>query len=162
MLDQVVSLSIVSRPDREGTRQPDRLETEAVEHRGAMLSQRLDVLVGAVSFMPRESELRENGIPLTHAVIPRGLGQNGGGGDALHLRIPMDNGFDWNSEIQRDRVRQEVIAGGIQLGDCTLHGEPRCLIDVDAVYFVHVGGRNGPSERAFANPACKKIAPIRG
>ena len=83
MLDQVVSLFIVSRPDREGTRKTDRLEAEPVEHRGAVLAERLDVLVGAYPLCRSEAELRENVIPLAHAMVARGLRQDGRRGDAL-------------------------------------------------------------------------------
>ena len=72
------------------------------------------MLLGRVSFVPNEPKLREHGIPLAHASIARRLGQNRRRGDALYLSVPVDNGFVWNSQVQRDSVGQEVITSGVE------------------------------------------------
>src|SRR3954452_9214923 len=91
MLDQIVSLLIVSRPYDGGTGQTDGFKTEPMKQSRAERSKGFDVLVGAVSLVARQPEAREDLIPLGHAMVAAGFCKDGGGGDALHLRVTMDD-----------------------------------------------------------------------
>jgi hypothetical protein len=57
------------------------LEAEAMQRGGTESFQRVQVIACSVTFIARETVLRENRVPSHQSLVARGLGQDRGGGD---------------------------------------------------------------------------------
>lgn len=101
-----------------------------------------------VALVHRPVEVRVLGVHGAHHFIAVGFGQNAGGSDAAEFPIALDDATVRDAEVGREAVAVDEQ----QFGSCAqringpVHGEEGCVQDVDAVYLLHRGVRDAPSD----------------
>src|SRR5262249_40412512 len=127
----------------------DGCERVAVQRRGAVLAEGLEVVGGGIAFVTSETVLGVNGVPFFHAGITMRFGEDGSSSDGDAFAVALDERFLLNEDIQLDGVDEEVVGGNGELLKRGGHGLSASLVNVPGIDAPCGAFGNGPSERVL-------------
>jgi len=128
--------------------------------RGTVLAKGFEVIGSGITLVAGKAVLRVNGVPLFHATIPVGLGQDGGCGDRDAARIALDERLLFDENIELHGVDEQIIGLDRELCEGGGHGLAAGLIDVPGVDALGIDFRDSPGERVLADAHGKFRAPL--
>ena len=125
-----------------------------------MLAQGFQMIGGGVTFMPAQAVLGVHCVPLLHARVAMGFGQDGSSGDGDAAGISVDQGFLFDQNIEFDGVQQQVIGQDRELIERCGHGLAAGLVNIPGVNALRIDLRDRPCQRVLANARRKLPAAL--
>ena len=127
-----------------------------------MLAQGFEVVGSGVTLVTSKAVLRVNGVPLFHASVAMGFGEDGGGGDGNATGVAFDKRLLFDENIQLHGVDEQIIWLDRKLLQGSSHGLAAGLIDVPRVNALGINFGNGPGEGMLTNTRGELRSALRG
>ena len=132
-----------------------------MERRGAVLSQGFQVVGSGVALVAREAVLRVDNVPLLHASVAMGFGEDGCGGDGNATRVAFDERLLLDENIELHGVDEQIIRLNRELLKSGGHGLTAGLIDVPGVDTLGIDFGDGPSKGVLPDTRSELRTAIR-
>src|SRR5947209_19977067 len=114
-----------------------------MQRRGAVFKQGGQMFGGTIAFIGGQIILWIDRVPLADHGVASNFSNDRGGGDGAGKRVAVDDLGLRAVPVNANRIEQQVIGYGIELGDSFTHGQQRSVIDVDLIDAGYVHGGNG-------------------
>src|SRR5579884_2435626 len=133
----------------------------AVERRRSVEAECFEVLLSGVPLVLGQAVLGIDGVPLGHAGVAVGLGQNRGSRDGDGAGIAPDERFLLDEHIELYGIEKEIVRLNRELLKRSGHSLARGLVDVPGVDALRIDFSNGIGQSMFADPRGEFGATLR-
>ncbi len=127
-----------------------------------MPAERLQMVGGAITFVASKPVFRVDGVPLFHASVAMGFGEDGSGRDGNAAGVTLDERLLLDEDIKLHGVDEQIIRLNGELLQRGGHGLAAGLVDVPGVDALGIDFGNGPGQGVLADAFGKFRAALDG
>ena len=120
-----------------------------MKRRRAVPPEGFEVVGSGVTLVAGQAVLRVDNVPLLHASVTMGFGEDGCGGDGNATRVAFDERLLLDENIELHGVEEQIVRDDGELLKRGGHGLAAGLIDVPGIDTLGIDFGDGPSKGVF-------------